>query len=193
MRIIAGTHRSRVILSPPDDGTTRPITDRVKTALFDRLVSMEALGAAAVDVFSGTGSLGLEALSRGVDHCTFIERDRESRRLLQQNIDTLGLAERAVVLGTDALSGAWIAQLPRRPVELVFLDPPYAMTEDAGDRDRLAALLTALARAEGAASDDALAILRTSDRGTAPKAEGWSEPEPHAYGSMTLHFYSRKA
>jgi len=193
MRIIAGTHRSRPILSPPEDGTTRPITDRVKQALFDRLISMEAFGAAAVDVFSGTGSLGLEALSRGVDHVTFIEQDREARRLLQENLKALGLADRAAVLGSDAVSGTWIAQLPHRPVELIFMDPPYAMTEDTVERDRLAGVMAALAKTPGAVSDDAIVVLRTSDRGEAPKADGWSAPEAHEYGSMTVHFYTRQA
>jgi len=96
MRIIAGTHRRRPILGPPDEKVTRPITARVKEALFSRLVQARALPFVeddpedqpgpiyALDIFSGTGSLGLEALSRGADHCTFVDRDRKARQLLAE-------------------------------------------------------------------------------------------------------------
>ena len=80
MRIIGGIHRSRHLHPPRDIHTTRPITDRVKVALFDRLWDAGLLeGGSVLDIFSGTGSLGLEALSRGMDHCIFIERDKYSR------------------------------------------------------------------------------------------------------------------
>ena len=98
MRIIGGTHRSRRLHPPPDAETTRPITDRVKVSLFDRLWDAGLLDEGnALDIFSGTGSLGLEALSRGLSHCTFIERDKHALRLLKKNIDELGQIGRAHV------------------------------------------------------------------------------------------------
>ena len=97
MRIIAGTHRGRTLLAPADAETTRPITDRVKENLFNRLHSLGVLGYGRVlDVFCGTGSMGLEALSRGADHCTFVDRDRDAIDRLQQNLDTLGIAPSCV-------------------------------------------------------------------------------------------------
>ena len=143
MRIICGIHRSRKILGPREgDRTTRPILDRVKQALFDRLWAAGVFPLAdeeglivpqgnVVDVFSGTGSLGLEALSRGSDHCTFIERDSYAVNALKQNLATLGLADQATVLATDALAGVWLGLLPKRPVRVVFLDPPYDVMQPA--------------------------------------------------------------
>ncbi|MCX5661938.1 MAG: 16S rRNA (guanine(966)-N(2))-methyltransferase RsmD [Planctomycetota bacterium] len=189
MRIIGGIHRSRTILGPKDDTITRPITDRVKTSLFDRLASMGALGdGSVVDVFSGTGSLGLEALSRGAKHCTFIERDRPARQLLEQNIKTLRLTEQAAVLSVNAVSPAWIALLPRKPLALVFLDPPYAMVREPKELAELMALVEKLApimEPLGALT------LRTPEEVTPPAAAGWDGPASFNYGSMTLHFYSK--
>ncbi|MHC4996742.1 MAG: RsmD family RNA methyltransferase, partial [Planctomycetota bacterium] len=77
MRIIAGDHRGRRLLGPEGKNTTRPITDRVKVSLFDRLAAAGRIeGAVVLDLFSGTGSMGLECLSRGARHVTFVDRDR---------------------------------------------------------------------------------------------------------------------
>lgn len=199
MRIIAGTHRHRIIEGPPENARnpTRPITDRVKQALFDRLWSQGALESpAAVDVFAGTGSLGLEALSRGVEHVTFIERDRRVRSILDANLDTLQLADRAAVIGGDALSGAWVGLLPHKPVGLVFLDPPYAMTSgvpEDGDEAEALPRVTALIEAVAAVTTpDALLVLRTDGHAKPPAAAGWDEPVTHPYGSMAVHFYRRR-
>ncbi len=188
MRIIGGTHRSRNILPPKDDQTTRPITDRVKTSLFDRLTSMEAYDGHALDIFAGTGSLGLEALSRGMDSCTFIERDRNARDLLESNLETLGFQAKATVLSVDAFSAAWLRLLPHLPVNLIFLDPPYRMMADEKDHDRIIALMTRLA---GVAAAHALMVLRTESHDSGPRVDGWNGPESFSYGSMTLHFYER--
>ena len=92
MRIIAGEFRGRKLL-PPQGQQTRPITDRVKQSLFDILApSIE--GAVVFDCFAGTGSLGLEALSRGASRAVFFERDRSAVRLLQENIRALGVSDR---------------------------------------------------------------------------------------------------
>jgi 16S rRNA (guanine966-N2)-methyltransferase len=188
MRIIGGIHRSRNILGPKDDRTTRPITDRVKTSLFDRLTSMAVLEGAVLDIFSGTGSLGLEALSREVDHVTFIERDRSARDLLNENIQTLGFRDQSAVMSVDALSPTWIPLLPHRPVNLIFLDPPYRMMEDEKDTVRITELMARLAEITAA---DGVLVLRTDDRAKAPVVEGWQGPTSYGYGSMALHFYQR--
>lgn len=188
MRIIAGIHRSRIILPPRNEGTTRPITDRVKQTLFDRLVNRQVLDGPALDIFSGTGSLGLEALSRGVDHCTFIERDRSAREVLQKNLDNLRLTPQATVLSVDALGGGWINALPRKPVQLIFCDPPYRMTQDPDAMPRLLDLIHRLAEV---ATTDGVLVLRTEQHIAVPPVEGWLGPESRNYGSMTLHFYDR--
>lgn len=190
MRIIAGIHRSRLIQPPPDSDKTRPITDRVKQAMFDRLTAMAVLEGAAVDVFSGTGSLGLEALSRGVDHCTFIERDRATRRVLEANIASLALGDKSVVMSGEALSGAWITQLPHKPLNLIFLDPPYALVVDEAEAKRVAALIAMLGPHT---HPEGVLVLRTPSNQDAPPVDGWEGPATHTYGTMSLHFYQRPA
>lgn len=189
MRIIAGEHRRRSILSPPDASVTRPITDRVKEALFSRLWSMGALedSAVAVDLFAGTGSLGLEALSRGVAQCVFVEKHRQIRGLLEKNLRTLGLTERSRVVAGDTLSLNWSAVLPA-PADLVFCDPPYAMAEDAASLDRVKRMLADLAPA---CSPAATLMLRTPAKVDPGAIAGWAPPDSHRYGGMTLHFYFR--
>ncbi len=136
MRIIAGTHRGRPLLGPKDAKTTRPITDRVKEALFNRLHSLGVLGYGhAVEVFCGTGSLGLEALSRGAEHCTFVDRDRDAVSRLKQNLEALGLADRATVHHGGALPPMWAMRLKADSVSVAFLDPPFKQARR-GDRDR---------------------------------------------------------
>lgn len=128
MRIIAGEFRGRRLLSPKGS-TTRPITDRVKTALFSTLAeSIE--GAVVVDLFCGTGSLGLEALSRGGRLCCFAERDPAAVDRLGRNIEVMGLADRCHIWRGDVMLrlGRWLEGLGE-PVGLAFVDPPYALVD----------------------------------------------------------------
>jgi 16S rRNA (guanine966-N2)-methyltransferase len=203
MRVIGGIHRSRKLLAPKDDSVTRPITDRVKQSLFDRLWALgavqepeegvaEGAGGNVLDIFAGTGSLGIEALSRGSARCVLIERDRDARRLLEQNLAALDLAGRALVLGMDALAGGWVGVVPTefRPVRVVFLDPPYALTDTPASAAGIAGLMATLAAAPGLMEPGGVLVLRTRDRATPPGGvPGWEGPASHAYGSMVLHFY----
>ena len=212
MRIIAGTHRGRRYLPPKDEKTTRPITDRVKQSLFDRLWSLRALpdtpgdtpdspGTDAtdqdtqqepgppflvLDIFCGTGSLGLEALSRGADRCTFVDLDREAIKRLEKNLTDLGLTDKARITKSSALNPVWLAAFKPGSVSLIFLDPPYAMAEDEKGQADLTRLLTSLAPA---AAEGCILSYRTAKHVTPPPAEGWDGPTSHNYGSMTLHFY----
>lgn len=121
MRIIGGEWRGRTIETPPGD-RTRPTTDRVREALFSMLASR--LGSFAelrvADLFAGSGALGLEALSRGAAHCTFVERDRSAVSALQANISTLGAAADVESRPVENIRAA------SAPYDLIFLDPPYA-------------------------------------------------------------------
>ncbi len=188
MRVIAGTHRSRKLLPPEGDEVTRPITDRVKQALFDRLWSMGALETAqGLDLFAGTGSLGIEALSRGVERVAFVERDRQARALLDRNLESLQLTDRATVLHVDAFGATHLSLLRATPPGLIFCDPPYQLVHDSPQR--IAALIAALAPV---AADDAVLVLRTDAHVTMTDAiAGWTGPDTHGYGSMALHFYRR--
>jgi 16S rRNA (guanine966-N2)-methyltransferase len=135
MRIVADTWRGRALQAPPGD-TTRPTADRVRQALFDMLLhapwgGRNAIeGAHVLDVFAGTGALGLEALSRGAVFATFIEQDRAALAALRANIATLRVADRTAVLAGDALATKALAAVPSAtlsgaPCALIFLDPPY--------------------------------------------------------------------
>ncbi len=206
MRIIAGLHRTRAILGPDGEQTTRPVTDRVKQSLFDRLWSLgvfENQPLQILDLFAGTGSLGLEALSRALDnpdttdpanplgapHCTFVERDRSARQRLDQNLATLNMAEYATVLGSDALSGSLVTLL-RAPIHLITLDPPYRMVENPKTAARVGELLDSL---HAVAVPETIAMLRAPSESEPPAVspEYWTAPDSHRYGGMTLHFYFR--
>lgn len=189
MRVIAGEHRGRRLLGPEDDQTTRPITDRVKVALFDRLWAHGWLDEPVVlDLFCGTGSLGIETLSRGAEAVVFVERDREARRRLEENLTTLRLNDRAKVLSGDALSAGLGILAGRRDFSLLFLDPPYVMLTEPADQARVLAQLDRLAEI---AAERSLAILRTDKHTTLPPTPVWGEPVAYEYGSMTLWWYQR--
>jgi 16S rRNA (guanine966-N2)-methyltransferase len=126
LRIIGGVWRGRLIEAPADDAI-RPTTDRVRESLFNRLMhgaggtGFALSGARVADVFAGTGAMGLEALSRGAAHVTFIERDMTAAALIRRNIATLAAEDRVSVMSADATN------LPRAVLahDLALLDPPY--------------------------------------------------------------------
>jgi 16S rRNA (guanine966-N2)-methyltransferase len=125
VRIIAGAWRGRALSAPPGDAT-RPTADRVRQALFDRLMHAPWAGRAAIDgarvldAFAGTGALGLEALSRGAAHATFLETRSAALAALRANVAACRAEGRCTVLAADALRPP-----PGQACGLVFLDPPY--------------------------------------------------------------------
>jgi 16S rRNA (guanine966-N2)-methyltransferase len=137
MRVVAGTARGRR-LEAPAGRDTRPTSDRVREAVFNALGSLGAVeGAEVLDLFAGTGALGIEALSRGAASCTFVERDRAARGLIERNLAGTGLADRATVRSEPAERYVDGAVAAGHSFDLALLDPPYAY-------DGWAALLAAL-------------------------------------------------
>ncbi len=127
MRIIAGTARGRSIESPPGKHT-RPTLDRVRENLFN-IIQLRVCGARVLDPFAGTGALSLEALSRGAACAVMGDNDRAAHRIQKANAETLGFSDRAEIYPTE-----WSATLREmnrlnRQFDLVFLDPPYTMTD----------------------------------------------------------------
>ena len=122
MRIIAGQWRGRPIEAPPGHAT-RPTSDRAREGLFSMLASRLGSfeGLAVADLFAGTGALGLEALSRGAAHCTFVEKDRAALEILRRNIDRLGASDQADMRAQRVEH----APPPARPCDLILIDPPY--------------------------------------------------------------------
>ncbi|MEX2116040.1 MAG: 16S rRNA (guanine(966)-N(2))-methyltransferase RsmD [Bacteroidota bacterium] len=124
MRIIAGMYRGRT-LAALRDLSIRPTADRVKQTIFDILSSrVELEGIGVLDLFAGSGSLGLEALSRGASHVTFIEKARSSLEALEKNIRKLGCEDRSTMHQADVF---WFLRNAHQPYDLVFVDPPYAL------------------------------------------------------------------
>jgi 16S rRNA (guanine966-N2)-methyltransferase len=119
MRVVAGSARGRKLAAPPGAGT-RPTSDRVREAVFSMLASLDAVAdRAVVDLFAGSGALGIEALSRGATHATFVENDRRALEVIEANLKATGLEAQATVVRGDATTFTAVA-------DLVLADPPYA-------------------------------------------------------------------
>lgn len=193
MRIIAGDQRGRAYLPPADAQTTRPITDRVKESLFNRLTSLGLLQPDgeqtewhAADIFCGTGSLGLEALSRGAASCTFVDQDRDAIDRLKQNLETLGVADRARVVQASALAGYWSAPMAPASLQVCCVDPPYAMMEDPVSRSEI---LEMIDRLSPTMEPGGVVVLRTPVQIELPERPLYDGPGTADYGGMRLHFY----
>jgi 16S rRNA (guanine966-N2)-methyltransferase len=125
MRVISGEFGGRKLLTA-EGFTTRPTTDKVRQAIFNSLASSGALDdAIVIDLFAGSGALGIEALSRGAARCTFVERDRSALAALRDNIAGLRLGDRATVVATDVLG--WLRSAS--PADIAFSDPPYEFAD----------------------------------------------------------------
>lgn len=126
MRVISGTVRGRR-LHPPRNARIRPTADRVKEAVFNILaVQMGGFdGCRVLDLFAGSGGLGIEALSRGADYAIFMDSDREALSLVDRNLRNTGFTHTARAMGMDALAGLRSLEQREPPFRLVFIDPPY--------------------------------------------------------------------
>jgi 16S rRNA (guanine(966)-N(2))-methyltransferase RsmD len=186
MRIIAGTHRGRTI-KPPPGRRTRPITDRVRENLFN-ILGNAIDGAIVADCFAGTGTMGIEALSRGAHHATFVEKDNYALRVLKDNLHGLELADRATVRRSDIAGRGLPAPPGGRPFDVVFFDPPYRLSET--DAERLWLNLNDAAL-EGRLAEDVIIVWRHDSKATVeppPTVAALAVDEHRRYGSQTLTF-----
>jgi len=194
MRIIAGLRRGMKLEPPRGKDVTRPITDRVKENLFN-ILQTEVPGATVLDLFAGTGSLGLEALSRGARWATFVEQNAEAAALLRHNIEHVRFTESSRVIRGDALHlrPAIVETAMRDPAgplvfDLVFLDPPYRMMENETDRQRIGESLAQLA-SFGALAPEAVIVVRHESRTSVEyRWPGLRVTDSRRYGAMTLDF-----
>lgn len=179
-RIIAGQARGRR-LSVPTSGT-RPTSDRVRESLFAALESARGpwVGARVLDLFAGSGALGLEALSRGAAHARLVERDRGALAVLARNVKTLGLAGAQVQAGDVTRLAQTPA--PAQPYDLVLADPPYELAAA-----ELVQVLAALATA-GWLAPDAIVVLERGRRdGEFDWPSGFAAQRERRYGDTVLH------
>jgi 16S rRNA (guanine966-N2)-methyltransferase len=177
VRIVAGSRKGHRIAAPKG-AVTRPTSDRVREAVFSIVGSVE--GAAALDLFAGSGAMGLEALSRGAASCVFVERDREAARTIQANLEKLRLTG-ATVSARDVAAVLREERGRGRRYDLVLVDPPY--DEWALHASPLAELIPAVL------ADGGLVVVETDER---------VEPDlplalvtTRRYGSARITVYSR--
>src|SRR5688500_13537138 len=127
MRVIAGSARGRKLKTPKGDAV-RPTSDKVRGAIFSILLARRPLeGATVLDLFAGTGALGIEALSRGAKTAVFVEKDSRTAALIEENLAATGFTERGRVIRVDAERFP-LGDLP--PFDFVFADPPYALVQE---------------------------------------------------------------
>lgn len=191
MRIIAGKYRRRKLQTNPGL-TTRPITDRAKEQLFERL-ERHLDQARVADIFAGTGSLGLESLSRGARSAVFIEQDHKAVELLQRNIAAIGVEDDTLVWRTDAVRCSYRPQgVPEFvPFDLMFFDPPYKMIDTLQPATPLYKALQRLARST-VSSEHAILCLRTPAGATFEMPPEWSLVRTLDLSSMQVHLYEKQ-
>lgn len=158
LRVIAGELGGRRLRTPAGR-LTRPTADRVREALFNILGPPPA-GAAVLDLYAGTGALGIESLSRGAAHATFVEQDPQVCQTIALNLRELGLAERATLLGRPVRAAlGQLAAASTGPFHWIFADPPYANSGTSGE---LPWLLDLLGRSSLLAADGLLIVERAA-------------------------------
>jgi 16S rRNA (guanine966-N2)-methyltransferase len=173
MRVIGGRLRGRS-LAGPKSSAIRPTTDRLRESLFNVLVHAYAdpiTGARVLDLFAGTGALGIEALSRGATFVLFVEDGAEARALIRENVAALGLGGVTRIFRRDATRLG--AAYPVEPFSLVFLDPPYGQG--------LAETTLISARGGGWLAPDALIVVEEATKAHFAPPEGFSELERRIY------------
>ncbi|MEU7132602.1 16S rRNA (guanine(966)-N(2))-methyltransferase RsmD [Streptomyces sp. NPDC046261] len=185
-RVIAGAAGGRRLAVPPGTGT-RPTSDRAREGLFSTWESLLGTldGTRVLDLYGGSGAVGLEALSRGAAHVLLVEADARAVRVIRENVRAIGLP------GAEVRSGKAEAAIagppPAGPYDVVFLDPPYVVSDDA-----LREILITL-RTGGWLSDDALVTVERSTRGGAfDWPDGFDALRARRYGEGTL-WYGRAA
>ncbi|MCA8898791.1 MAG: 16S rRNA (guanine(966)-N(2))-methyltransferase RsmD [Hyphomonas sp.] len=185
MRIIAGQHKGRALAAPKGQGT-RPTADRARESLFNVLAHADWApgieGARVIDLFAGSGALGLEAMSRGAAFCLFVETDHAARGAIRDNIEALGL------YGNTRLHRRSATDLGEKPAgvgspfSLAFLDPPY-------HRDLVNPALDCLVKGNWLAPDAVAVVETASDEMIAPA--GWEILDTRDYGAARVWFLKR--
>jgi 16S rRNA (guanine(966)-N(2))-methyltransferase RsmD len=158
MRIIAGTLKGRRLTPPRWDGL-RPTSDKLRETLFN-VLGPGIEGQRVLDAYAGTGAVGIEALSRGASHVTFVESDRRAADLIEQNLSRCGVSDRYAIIRVEFARAE--RRLAHASFDVIFLDPPYGADELAG----------ALETAARLASDPTLVIVEHAKRDKAPATVG---------------------
>ncbi len=178
MRVITGSARGRKLVTPVGLAT-RPTSGLVKEAVFS-IIQFEVEGSSVLDLFAGSGQMGVEALSRGAKSCEFVDVSKQSRAATEQNLKAAGLLEKARVHQTDAL--VYLKSQSKR-FDIIFMDPPYG-----GDM-----LLSALQLAAGAASRSGIIICESAETETMPEtASPLTKQREYRYGKTKITVYRNR-
>ncbi|WP_405006276.1 16S rRNA (guanine(966)-N(2))-methyltransferase RsmD [Kitasatospora purpeofusca] len=185
-RVIAGAAGGRRLAVPPGRGT-RPTSDKAREAMFSTLEALRGTlhGARMLDLFGGSGAVGLEALSRGAAHVLLVEADAQAARVIRENVRTVGLPGALVQAARAEKVVAGPA--PEVPYDLVFLDPPYVVTDD-----EVREMLITLSVGGWLAEDVLVTVERSTRGGAFGWPEGFEELRSRRYGEGTL-WYGRAA
>jgi 16S rRNA (guanine966-N2)-methyltransferase len=180
MRVIAGEAKGTRLKSP---GTgTRPMTDRVKEAVFSSLGDFSGLQ--VLDLYAGSGSLGLEALSRGAKQATFVESAREAILSLEKNIEATSMGSRSEVVWADV--GATVSRPSEERMDLIFVDPPYSMSKEEVLRTLEAIVMG------GFLSDDGKVVMHRPGKESRLSPLGLSVIWERDYGQATVSVFSHE-
>lgn len=177
MRVITGEARGRRLITLEGDDV-RPTTDKVKEGMFN-IIQFDIPGANVLDLFAGSGQLGIEAISRGAKHCCFVDASKRSLDVVKENLKTCGFEKRASTFSGDALS---YAELTRDTFDIVFLDPPY--------RKQLIDKVLPLIASK--VSNGGIIVCETSNEEELPKtAGGFSLAREYKYGKIRITTYRK--
>lgn len=192
MRIIAGRYRRRKLMANPGL-TTRPITDFVKETIFGRLED-ELVGKKIADIFSGTGTIGLEALSRGATSIVFMEKDGTAFELLKRNVAALGVEADCLCWKADIFRCSFRPKGGGErflPFDWIFFDPPFEMIESLKPGAEIFRVLRQLSR-EDISSTDARLVLRTPSRVEFQMPPVWELERHWPFSRMEVFVYRKK-
>jgi 16S rRNA (guanine(966)-N(2))-methyltransferase RsmD len=192
MRILAGDSRGRRFKSVPKALPVKPISSRIKKSVFD-ILRPRLGGARFLDLYAGTGSVGLEALSRGAESCFFVDRDKRCLAVIDENLKALGLAARGRTSYGDVLQDlSWVAYRAGVPAfDLIYLGPPYRDEENrplSYSTPSLARVVEAGLPAEGA-----LVLLQHHVKEEVAAPAGWESFRREKYGDTFVDFLRRAA
>jgi len=177
VRIISGLYGGRII-DAPDRRSTHAMSERARNALFNSIAS-ELEGARVLDAFAGSGSLGIEALSRGASYTVFIEKDRIAAKIIQKNLDLLKIQDGKVIKTTVS---NWLETSDEELFDVILADPPYHDPQ-----------FSTVTRLFGLLKPGALMVLSHSGKGEVPSKTGVVVVDNRSYGNMNLTFYRRDA
>ncbi len=180
MRVISGTAKGRRLASP--GSATRPITDRVKENLFN-ILGASVIDANVLDLFAGAGSVGIEALSRGARHATFVELNADALRAIRENLKLTGLAGRAEIAREDVFK--FINRAPSEPYDLIYIAPPQY-------HELWAQTLRALDGREFLAQDGEIIVQIHPKEDRELELTTYARSDQRKYGSTMLCFYRRR-